>query len=116
MNLQSIHDEFMQQELEKLKAVIQKYQLTAERIEALAMTPALTYGNVQSFLNECTKEQLADLFYTSGLVKLAEAIEKAQPSHATSPQSAPPGGTVKALPHNGEPRRRTRTRKKRSSP
>lgn len=34
--------------------------------------PAFTFDNVQLFLNRCSKEQLASLFYTSGLVKVAE--------------------------------------------
>ena len=38
-----------------------------QRLESLPMTVM----NIQLFLNQCTKEQLARLFYTSGLINLA---------------------------------------------
>ena len=106
--LTNIHTEFMQQELDKLKAVIQRYQLTADSIEALCLAPALTKENVQAYLNECSKEELAQFFFTAGLVKLAETVEGAQARHestsSVSPnQSAHPGGSSEALPDDGKP-------------
>lgn len=104
--LNSIHEEFINQQVEKLKEVIQKYSLTAEAIEALCMAPALTKQNVQAYLNECTKEELAQFFFTAGLVKLAETVEAAQARHDTSlspNQSAPSVGSSEALSDSGKP-------------
>lgn len=52
----------------------------------LSSTP-LTPINVQLFLNQCTQDQLARFFYTSGLIKLAEIAEQA---HANQQQATQP--------------------------
>lgn len=54
--------------------------LTADTLDyALkhAVAPALTPTTVQTYLNQCSKEQLAHHFYASGLVKLAEITQQA---------------------------------------
>lgn len=54
--------------------VLKGYNMNVEQLKAALAAPALTMDNVQRFLNTCSKEQLAALFYTSGLVKIAEMV------------------------------------------
>lgn len=46
-------------------------------LEKILHTPALTPQNIQTYLNRCTKEELANYFYASGLTKLAEITQQA---------------------------------------
>jgi hypothetical protein len=57
--------------------VLKAYGLTPETLETALKVPAMTAHNIQTYLNQCTKEQLATHFYTSGLVKLTETIQQA---------------------------------------
>ena len=41
------------------------------------LKPRVTSDTVQTYLNQCTKEQLAHHFYASGLIKLAEITQQA---------------------------------------
>lgn len=58
-------------------------------LEHILRTPALTPQNIQSYLNQCTKEELANYFYSSGLTKLAEINQYAQAdAHRKQQQAA----------------------------
>lgn len=63
--------------------VVKEFGLDAQRLRAALTAPALTFNNVQFFLNQCPPEQLGQLFYKSGLIKLVEALK------AQTRQSAP---------------------------
>lgn len=84
----SILDEMVQRRNEEILAITTKYGLSAEDLLHLMTAPALTPDNVQDYLNNCTKEQLAQHFYISGLVKLAETAEAAQKTHEQQPAPA----------------------------
>ena len=103
MSQSQIQEYFIQQDA-KFREIIKKYQLTPEALEALILAPALTMPNVQLFLNDCTKEELANLFYTTGLVKLAEIVEAKQAQHVSHESNpVPPAGSSEAVPHEGQP-------------
>lgn len=70
--------ELRQQNIQRIIEIVDAFQLTPEKLEALCKAPALTHENVQLYLNACSKETLANLFYTTGLVKLAEIVEQKQ--------------------------------------
>jgi hypothetical protein len=78
-------------------ALLYKHKITFKQLEQLLIhghskaepTP-LTMGEVQRFLCKCTQEQLATLFYTSGLAKLVEVVQQHQAvSVTTSTPTAP---------------------------
>lgn len=52
--------------------VLKSYGMNVEQLKAALAAPALTQQNVQMYLNQCSKEHLAELFYISGLAKIAE--------------------------------------------
>lgn len=76
--VKSILAEYSAQNLKRINEIVDKYQLTPEKLEALCTAPALTHENVQAYLNACPQKVLAELFYTTGLVKLAEIVEAKQ--------------------------------------
>lgn len=59
---------------------------------AMARQPVVTAESVQMYLNQCTKEQLAKHFYTSGLIKIAEITkeEHARKQHQSALFKQPP--------------------------
>lgn len=70
--------------------------------EALS-APALTEQNIQSYLNQCSKEKLASHFYTSGLIKIAEIAKhaadlKQQNTSLFQPQRQQPALFREAVP------------------
>lgn len=66
--------------------LLREYGITPTGLREVLETPALTSANVQTFLNRCTKEELAILFYTSGLVKLTEIVKQAHEAKQQQPQ------------------------------
>ena len=83
----SILQELNERRDQEVLAIVRKFALTADDLMRILTAPALTPANVQDYLNKCTKEELAQFFYISGLVKLGETVEAAQNSHEQ--QSAP---------------------------
>ena len=71
--------------------VLKEFDLTPTELWAhlsAPKTPAFTPENVQTYLNMCSKEELARFFYTSGLVKLA-AIAKHVQANVQAQQQQP---------------------------
>ena len=71
--------------------VLKEFDLTPTELWAhlsAPKTPAFTPENVQTYLNMCSKEELARFFYTSGLVKLA-AIANQVHTNAQATQQQP---------------------------
>lgn len=92
---------FVQQDA-KFRSIIEKYNLTPEALEALIKAPALNKANVQLFMNGLSQHELAQLFYTTGLYKLAETVDAAQAKHnVESSNSGPPPGSPETLSHEG---------------
>lgn len=65
-------------ESSKLIALANEAGLTADSLAKLLKTPQLTLSNIQGFLNQLPVEQLAQMFYASGLVKVAEIAQQKQ--------------------------------------
>lgn len=100
--MQNEFQEYFVQQDAKFRAIISKYNLTPEALEALIKSPALNKANVQIYMNGLSKQELAQLFYTTGLVKLAETVEAAQAKqNDQSSNSGPPPGSPEALSHEG---------------
>lgn len=62
----------------QLLTVAKQANLTADSLEKMLKRPAFTVSNVQAFLNQLPVEQLAQMFYASGLVKVAEIAQQKQ--------------------------------------
>lgn len=78
----------LQGEAYKVMALLREYGLDYALLEECLSTPVITMEAVQRFLNRCSKEELAALFYTSGLYKLAETVHHArEKKNATADQS-----------------------------
>lgn len=56
-----------------------QHGLTAEKLKEILNSPVLSMQNVEQFLYSCTQNQLATLFYRSGLVKIYEQLAKNSP-------------------------------------
>lgn len=56
--------------------LLKQHNLDIDSLKDLLARPIMTVQNVQLFLNQCTKEELARFFYVSGLAKLAEIAAK----------------------------------------
>lgn len=69
--------------VQEIMKIVRGYGMSAEQLEAALKAPAVTTASVQGYLNQCSKEQLAIHFYTSGLVKIAEIAKHA---HAAKQQ------------------------------
>jgi len=57
---------------------LREHGLDLVGLKAAMSVPALTQNNIQIYLNQCSKQDLASYFYTSGLVELAEIAQQAQ--------------------------------------
>lgn len=66
-------------------AIIDEYHLEPAGLAQALAAPALILENVQEYLNGCTPNQLAGLFYSSGIAKLVEQIQKQRAEAAASP-------------------------------
>ena len=66
--------------------ILKEHNLTVEQLKYTLSLPALTFDNVQQFLYRCSRDELAKLFYNSGLVKLSEMLQvqksKQETAHA----------------------------------
>lgn len=60
------------EEVQAVMKVVNGYELNAQSLKKILEAPAFTHANVQAYLNQCTKDQLAQLFYMSSLVKVHE--------------------------------------------
>ena len=74
-------------EVQDIMKLLRAHDLDIVGLTAKLSSTPLTPINVQLFLNQCTKDQLAQFFYTSGLIKLAEI---AQQAHANQQQATQP--------------------------
>lgn len=74
-------------DMQEVMSVLQEHNIKPSELRQRLESPAMTVMNIQLFLNQCTKDQLAKLFYTSGLVKLAEIATQ---SHANQQQATQP--------------------------
>lgn len=72
-------------DVREVMQIVKSYGMTPDRLRAALAAPAFTVENVQRFLNQSPKEDLAKYFYTSGLVKLAEIAQQVQ-THAQASQ------------------------------
>lgn len=61
---------------EDMLQLIESYGLNNDTLHQALEAPALTYSNVQKFCNSLSKRELAELFYTSGLYKITQMIQK----------------------------------------
>lgn len=88
------------EEFKKVLSIMEKYNMTAEKLELICLAPSLTKDNIQLFLNACSQIELAELFYTTGLVKLAEMVEQKHQTkiNEQAKYAAHPGGSNEALP------------------
>ena len=78
----------LQGEAYQVMALLREYGLDYAQLKERLSTPVVTVEAVQAFLNQGSKEQLAALFYTSGLYKLAETVHHArEKKNATADQS-----------------------------
>lgn len=80
-----------------------KHKLNAQQLEKLINSPVMNKENVLLYMMACTPEELALLFYQTGLVKLTEMVDRNQKlqlkaQHEQLQQSAPPGGPSEAVP------------------
>lgn len=80
-----------------------KHKLNAQQLENIANSPKMNKENILLYLMACTTEELALLFYQTGLVKLTEMVDRNQKlqlkaQHEQLHQSAPPGGSSEAVP------------------
>ena len=66
-------------------AIIDEYGLEPEGLAQALAAPAMIPSNVQEYLNNCTPTQLAGLFYSSGIAKIVEQIQKQRAEAATNP-------------------------------
>lgn len=67
----------LQNEARAVMRVLTKYGIDgAIGLETRLNQTMLSIENIQIFLNQCNKKQLASLFYTSGLVKLTEIAKQ----------------------------------------
>lgn len=57
---------------QRIKELLKQHNLTVDQLTIRLAAPMLTPVNVQRYLNNCSKQELATHFYSSGLVKLAE--------------------------------------------
>lgn len=102
--MKTLLDEHNQTRNQQLLELINRYDLTAEKLEVLLKAPAFTKENVLLYLNACTTNELAQLFYQTGLVKLSEIVDQQHQAHLKaqneqqSTSSAPPGGSSETLP------------------
>lgn len=69
---------------------LDEQHLDLEGLKARLSVPPLTSQSVQEFLNDCTKEQLARLFYISGLTKLAEIAKQTNDNKQQAAQQREP--------------------------
>lgn len=63
------------QESRDILKAVRSYKMTADQLKMALAAPALTHQNVQHYLNQCSKEQLAELFFNSGLAKITEMVQ-----------------------------------------
>ena len=63
-------------DIQEVLTVLKEHNIKPAELRQRLESPPMTVMNIQLFLNQCTKEQLAMLFYTSGLVKLAEIAKQ----------------------------------------
>ncbi len=75
------------QEMGEVLNVLIEHGIKPSELRKRLESPPMTVMNIQMFLNQCTTDQLAKLFYTSGLVKLAEIAKQ---SHENQQQAAQP--------------------------
>lgn len=64
------------EESRDILATVRSYKLTADQLRTVLAAPALTHENVQLYLNRCSRFVLSQLFYNSGLVKVAELAQE----------------------------------------
>lgn len=81
-----------------------KYKLSANQLEKLINAPAMNKENILLYMSACTPEELAQLFYQTGLIKLMEMVDKnqqlqlkAQNELITPLSPAPPGDSSEAI-------------------
>lgn len=74
----------------QIMQLLKEYELDLAGLKTTLSMPALTPINVQLFMNQCTKDQLARFFYTSGLVKLAEIAKQTHDSQQQATQQREP--------------------------
>ena len=74
-------------DIQEVLTVLKEHNIKPTELRQRLESPPMTVMNIQLFLNQCTKEQLAMLFYTSGLVKLAEIAKQ---SHENQQQQTQP--------------------------
>lgn len=98
----SILQELNDRRDQEVLAIVRRFALTADDLMRILTAPALTPANVQDYLNKCTKEELANHFYISGLVKLSEAVTEAQKNHEQQPTPAE-AGAIEAGSDEGQP-------------
>ena len=75
----------------KLLRICKTNGITYENLSKILETPALTVGNIQYFLNNCDKDSLARMFYTSALVKISEMKLHAKPEQQPNQASETTG-------------------------
>jgi AraC-like DNA-binding protein len=91
-------------EAKQVIALLYKHKITFKQLEQLlihghskAESTPLTMGEVQRFLCKCTQEQLATLFYTSGLAKLVEVVQQHQAVTTLTPTAPIPKSAQQPL-------------------
>ena len=72
-------------DVQAVMQIVKSYNMSPDQLRVVLAAPAFTIENVQRFLNQSPKEDLAKYFYTSGLVKLAEIAQQVQ-THAQASQ------------------------------
>lgn len=58
--------------------LLEEFKIHPGDLRTVLGLPRLNDETVQAYLNDCSKEELAKFFYTSGLVKLAAAANQVQ--------------------------------------
>ena len=85
-------------------AILEANKTTVEELRLRLSTPLFTVENVHRFLNQCSSEELAILFYKVGLQKILETHinilkENAQQQSNQQAQTNP----AEAVPDDGKP-------------
>ena len=73
-------------DIQEVLTVLKEHNIKPTELRQRLESPPMTVMNIQMFLNQCTKEQLAMLFYTSGLVKLAEIAKQSHENQQQEPK------------------------------
>ena len=82
----------------KLLRLCKSQSITHKTLEQILKTPALTVENIQYFLNNCDKDSLARMFYTSALVKISEMKLHAKPEQQPNQASETAGVSNSSKP------------------